>query len=228
MCVVGYNLIPEVEALESAGIKRIGVVVGQPNQKQVESILKNRVDYILQKQQLGTGHAVMEAAHWLSGFEGSLVVVVGDAPFISKEIIHQLQMKQQDGNNAVCFLTTVFEDPPPWGRVIRDNDNRILRIVEEKDATNEEKKINEVSSSHYCFNWQKLEHALKEITNKNEQKEYYLPDVIEIFSKNAFSVETEIIKDALPSFGINTQEDLQFAKEQMELIRKEIQLYSKL
>lgn len=208
-----------VDALEFEAVERIGVVVGAHNLEQVRAVLKKRVDYIVQQQQLGTGHAVTEASHWLSGFEGSLVIVVGDAPFISKDIIQCLMEKQQEGNNAVCFLTTVFDNPPPWGRVIRNNNKQVIRIVEEKDATAEEKKIKEVSSSHYCFDWQKLKWALGQIGNDNTQGEYYLPDVIERLVNSGYKVKTEIIHDFLPSFGINTPEDLKFAGEQMKKLR---------
>lgn len=206
-----------VQALEFEAVERIGVVVGPHNSEQVREVLKNRVDYIIQHQQLGTGHAVMEAAHWLSGFEGSLVIVVGDAPFISKDIIGQLIEKQQQDDKAACFLTTVFTLPPPWGRVIRDSQNRVVRIVEEKDATEAEKKIKEVSSSHYCFSWPKLKQALGKIGNDNAQGEYYLPDVIEEMINEGWRMDTVTISDSLPSFGINTPQDLQFAEEQMVL-----------
>jgi len=206
-----------VEAMEVEPIERIGVVVGLHNLAQVREVLKDRVDYIVQHKQLGTGHAVLEASDWLSGFEGSLIVVVGDAPFISNDIIQCLVKKQQEKNNAVCFLTTVFDNPPPWGRVIRDNQNNVVRIVEEKDATAEEKQINEVSSSHYCFDWPKLKWALDQIGNNNAQDEYYLSDVIDKLVSEKLGVETKIISEFLPSFGINIPEDLKFAEEQMTL-----------
>lgn len=205
-----------VETLEAVNGKRIGVVVGLHNLEAVRDVLGDRVDYIVQREQLGTGHAVLSASGWLEGFEGSLLVVVGDAPFISKEIISELAAKQRQDKNAACFLTTIFDNPPPWGRVIRDKNKRVVRIVEEKDATAEERKIKEVSSSHYCFDWPKLKQTLEEIGNDNAQGEYYLPDVIEKMAGRGWRVETLTIHDPLPSFGINTPQDLKFAEQEMK------------
>jgi bifunctional UDP-N-acetylglucosamine pyrophosphorylase/glucosamine-1-phosphate N-acetyltransferase len=161
----------------------------------------------------------MNAAGWLSGFTGSLLVLVGDAPFITSQILAQLIKKQQDGDLAVCFLTTIFDVPPPWGRVVRDKDGKIIRLVEEKDASADEKKIREVSSSHYVFNWPKLEWALQTIDSRNAQGEFYLPDVIEKFLVKGWPVETETITDTLPSFGINSEKDLLFATQEMEKLK---------
>lgn len=208
-----------LEALESSFAGRIGVVVGAHNLEHVQAVLQDRVDYIVQRQQLGTGHAVMAASGWLEGFSGSLLVLVGDAPFISKEIISELIARQRQDKNAVCLLTTVFDNPPPWGRVIRDKDKRVVRIVEEKDATAEEKQIKEVSSSHYCFDWTKLKQTLEQIGNDNAQGEYYLPDVIEKMAGRGWRVETLTIQDFLPSFGINTAQDLKFAEQEMKKLR---------
>ena len=141
-----------VESLEESGIDKIGIVVGNNNLTNIKLLLNNRVDYIIQDDQKGTGHAVLSAERWLSSFRGSLVVVVGDAPFISKQIIRDLIHRQQISDSAVCFLTTIFDNPPPWGRVLRDNVNNVIVISEEIVAFIVQKKIKEFRSSHYCFN----------------------------------------------------------------------------
>ena len=204
-----------VESLEQSCIDKIGIVVGHHNLTNIKLLLNNRVDYIIQDDQKGTGHAVLAAERWLSSFRGSLVVVVGDAPFISKQIIRDLIHRQQIKDSAVCFLTTIFDNPPPWGRVLRDNGYNVIGIVEEIDASIVQKKIKEVSSSHYCFNWEKLKQSLHRIDNSNKLKEYYLPDVINNFSKTGHNIETITTRDSLLSFGINNQEDLKYAEEQM-------------
>ncbi len=204
-----------VESLEQGCIDKIGIVVGPHNFNNIKLLLNNRVDYIIQEDQKGTGHAVLAAEQWLNQFSGSLVVVVGDAPFISKQIIRDLIDKQQVSNSAVCFLTTIFENPPPWGRVLRDKANNVIGIVEEIEASMVQKKIKEVSSSHYCFNWKKLIQSLRRVDNSNNLNEYYLPDVINKFSKTGHNIETITTRDTLLSFGINTQDDLKYAEEQM-------------
>jgi bifunctional UDP-N-acetylglucosamine pyrophosphorylase/glucosamine-1-phosphate N-acetyltransferase len=204
-----------VESLEQKCIDRIGIVVGHHNHTKIKILLKNRVDYIIQDSQKGTGHAVLAAEQWLNQFSGSLMVVVGDAPFISKQIIRDLIDKQQIRNSAVFFLTTNFENPPPWGRVLRDKVKNVLGIVEDIDASIIQKQIKEVSSSHYCFNWERLIQSLHKIDNLNNLNEYYLPDVINQFSKTGHNIETITTRDTLLSFGINTKDDLKYAEEQM-------------
>lgn len=158
---------------------------------------------------------MLAALDWLRNFEGSLVVV-GDAPFISASILQELLEAQQKDNRTVAgFLTVKMEPPPPWGRVVRNGDGQVLRIVEEKNASGKEKRITEVSSSHYCFYWDCLYRALHYITDKNAQNEFYLPDVIAILVSNGetvFSVSTE---DKFLPFGINTPEELALAESEM-------------
>ncbi|MFC1785060.1 NTP transferase domain-containing protein [Candidatus Neomarinimicrobiota bacterium] len=204
-----------VDAVDLECIDRIGIVVSPHNIKHINKVLKNRVDYIIQKEPRGTGHAVLAAEKWLNKFEGSVVVLVGDAPFIKKTTILKLVEKQQTNNSAVCFLSTIFKEPPPWGRVIRDKSNNVIKIVEEFDATVDEKKIKEVSSSHYCFNWNKLKNALHNIGNTNRQGEYYLPDAINLFALNGYDIQTITTTNTLLGYGINTLEDLKFVKDEM-------------
>ncbi len=215
--ILGKTLIEYVvEALEQVAVERIGVVVSAQNMRPVQAVLKNRVDYIVQREQLGTGHAVLSASDWLHTFEGSLLVLVGDAPFISPGILGQLIKAQQQDSNAAGFLTVKMNPPPPWGRVVRDSDGQALRIVEEKDASDKERNITEVSSSHYCFYWDCLYRALHFVTAANAQKEYYLPDVIEIMVNNGETVTTVPCEDELLAFGINTPSDLRFAEAEMK------------
>ncbi len=213
--ILGKPIIRYVtEALSLPEVERIGVVVSPENHLTIETVLGASVDYIIQTEQLGTGHAVRAADDWLTGFNGSLVVVVGDAPFITRDIIKRLIAEQQK-KGVASLLTVRLDPPPPWGRIVRDSDGRVLRIVEEKDATAKEREITEVSSSHYCFDWDCLYRALHFVKTDNAQNEYYLPDVIEIMVENGESVFTVSTGDKLLPFGINSPEDLQFAESEM-------------
>ncbi len=220
--ILGQPLIRYViDALTMDEIERIAVIVSPENEVLIKQALGNRVDYIVQEEQLGTGHAVQCADEWLKDFDGSVVVAVGDAPLITKEIIRELIHRQQEEQASLCFLTTVFkEQPPPWGRVVRDEEGHVLRIVEEKEATLQEKKIKEVSSSHYCFDWDCLFRALHFIDNKNAQGEYYLPDVVEHIVNNGHRVTTVTVSDPMVTFGINTVQDLKIAEDYLKKIRK--------
>ncbi len=207
--ILGKTLIEYVvEALEFELIERIGVVIGGHIRAEVGKIFGKRVDYILQHEQLGSAHAVMVAEQWSKGFSGSLVVVVGDGPFINSSIMQTLIQHQQRFNLAAVFLSGIYNSPPPYGRVVRDARDQVLRIVEEKDATPQERKIKEVSSSHYCFDIIKLFPALYKVNRENAQKEYYLPDVIHILTSSGERVEAIPVDDPFLTFGINTREEL--------------------
>ena len=200
-----------VEALEIPSRERIGLVVGEHNIAELRGYFGDRVDYILQKEALGTGHAVMAAESWLKGFDGNLIIVVGDAPLISKDLMNLL-IEKCTPEFAGFFLSAYYKEPPPYGRVIRNGNGDVQRIVEDRDATPEEKLIGEVSSSHYCFDVKKLFGALQRITRNNDQNEYYLPDVIEKLVQSGKRVGAVAVDDPFITFGINSQADLQKAE----------------
>ena len=173
------------------------------------------MDYIIQKEQLGTGHAVLSAKNWLSGFDGKIMVVVGDAPFLDKETVRGL-LNQFEAKEYTCvLLSAIYDKPPAYGRIVRNEKKDLIKIVEDRDASDEEKKIKEVSSSHYCFDKAKLFSALEQVKNENAQGEYYLPDIIEIFIQNGESVEALPVSNPIITFGINNPEDLCMAEKLM-------------
>jgi len=198
-------------ALEIPEVERIGIIVSDFTKPGIEQVLRDRVDFINQAQQLGTGHAVLSAQDWLEDFEDNLIVVVGDAPLITKELMQNLILKHKESNAACTLLSAIWEYPPAYGRVVRDTEGKMLRIVEEKDATETEKQIKEVSSSHYCFNAKKLFSALDKINNNNAQGEYYLPDVIKILQSAGERVEALPVKNPYQTYGINSPIDLKRA-----------------
>jgi bifunctional UDP-N-acetylglucosamine pyrophosphorylase/glucosamine-1-phosphate N-acetyltransferase len=214
--IKGKSLIEYVvNALVIDEIERIGVVVSEQNIGEIKKLLGSRVDYVIQKEQLGTGHAVLSAQSWLSDFIGKLVVVVGDAPFLEKQTIRDM-LTEFESKDATCILlSAIYTEPPAYGRIVRNEKGKLMKIVEEKDASDEEIKIKEVSSSHYCFDKSKLFSALKKIKNENAQREYYLPDVIEIFIRNGEYVEALPVSDPMITYGINSQEDLLKAERMM-------------
>ena len=217
--IAGKSLIEYVvDALDIEEITRIGVIVSEQNSEEIKEVLGNRVEYIIQKEQLGTAHAVLSAENWFDGFEGKIVVVVGDAPFLNKRTVTRLVTHFEEKELTCLLLSAIYDTPPAYGRIVRNEKGTLIKIVEEKDASDEEKKINEVSSSHYCFDKVKLFSALKQVNNKNVQGEYYLPDVIEIFIKNDDPVEAIPVQNPMITFGINSQEDLLIAEEKMTLL----------
>lgn len=197
-----------VDALAEVPVQNIAVVVGEHNIDDIKEVLGTRVEYIIQKEALGTGHAVIVAEQWLQKQKGDVFVVVGDAPFITPQIMQELHELKYRNKYSCTFLTAVYDEPPPYGRIVRDQHGRVLSIVEEKDATADQKKIKEVSSSHYCFQIDKLLPALKNLHTKNAQNEYYLTDVIESFAKQGLGVETLPIDNPVLTFGVNNRQDM--------------------
>ncbi len=195
--------------------REVALVVSPENAAPVKKELGDGLHYIVQHEARGTGHAVRAAEPWLRDFSGSLIVVVGDAPFISTDMLSRLCARRRRGDHAAVFLSVRFpQKPPPWGRVIRDAAGKVLGIVEEKDATEEEKGIREASSSHYCFDTPRLLRALPRLRADNAQGEYYLPDVIGWLAREGHGIDTVTTTDTLLAFGINSPEDLRYAGEQ--------------
>ncbi|WP_163329047.1 bifunctional UDP-N-acetylglucosamine diphosphorylase/glucosamine-1-phosphate N-acetyltransferase GlmU [Desulfurobacterium thermolithotrophum] len=211
-----------VKAAKKAGAEEIIVVVGH-KKEQVEEFLKlefPEVKTVYQEQQLGTGHAVMCAEELLKDYNKKIVVLNGDTPLVEPEEIKRLA--EVDGDMVV--LTGEINDPTGYGRVIRDG-REILKIVEEKDATEEEKKIKEVNTGIYSFDPKKLFEALKEIDNNNAQGEYYLPDVLKVFKCKGWKVVPVVVKNFSTVMGVNNRYELSKAEKVLqERIVKALQL----
>ncbi len=206
----GETLIGRIiSRVKELGPQDIGIVVSPQNKDALARVLGDEIELIVQDRQKGTGDAVMAAAGWCADFDGNLLVMVGDAPLIRTATLRQLLAEQCRQKGGVSFATAVFDDPPPWGRVIRDAAGNVLRIVEEKDATDSEKQIREVSSSHYCFNARDLFRLLPRIDCRNQQGEYYLPDVVGLMAAEGLPVRTVRVADPMELFGVNTPADLQ-------------------
>ncbi|WP_323053748.1 bifunctional UDP-N-acetylglucosamine diphosphorylase/glucosamine-1-phosphate N-acetyltransferase GlmU [Thermoanaerobacter sp. RKWS2] len=205
-----------VDAVEEIGSKEVIVVVGH-KAEEVKEVLKERVKYAYQEVQLGTGHAVMMAEDLLPE-EGNVLILTGDTPLITSNTLKELINFHIKEGNSVTILSSVLEDPTGYGRIIRDKSGNVIRIVEDKDATEEEKSIHEINSAMYVMDIAKLKKALRMITNNNAQGEYYLTDAVEIIRDmdgkiGAFTVPSEEIT------GVNSRVQLFEAE---KIMRKRI------
>lgn len=185
----------------------IYIVVGYGKEKIIEHF-GDSFCYIEQKQQLGTGHAVMECAKEFEGFEGSVLITFGDMPLFRREEMEAM-CQQHIENGADCTLMTA-ENPSLklWARVLRDENGRFSRIIEGKDCTPEQALIKELFSGVMVFNSKSLFNILPQVGCANVQKEYYVTEVPELMVKNGMKVETYLTNDGDDLRGINTPEDL--------------------
>jgi bifunctional UDP-N-acetylglucosamine pyrophosphorylase/glucosamine-1-phosphate N-acetyltransferase len=205
-----------VDAAKAAGSSTVITVVGHARE-QVIPLVEGDTTVVVQEERLGTGHAVMVAREALIGPQApsSLVVVCGDTPLITSETIAALVASQQEGAAAVCVLTHILSDPTNYGRVIRNEAGDVLRIVEEKDATAEERAVLECNSGAYCFDVPVLLESLTRLGNDNAQGEYYLTDVVGICVAEGRLVKAHIV-DAEETQGINSRAQLAHATASMQ------------
>ena len=196
-----------VDAAEQAGIAKIVAVVGH-KREQVIPLVEDKADIVVQEQQLGTAHAVLSCKDALAGFDGSVLVLSGDSPLISAETMRALAELRESEDAAVVVLTMRPADPFGYGRIIRDEDGHVERIVEQKDATPEEAAVGECNSGFYCFDAKALFDALGQVGSDNAQGEFYLTDVLEISRNAGRAVLAMEAADVTECLGINTPEQL--------------------
>ncbi len=166
------------------------------------------VEFVLQPKLLGTADAVRRVEAQLKNFSGTVLVLCGDTPLLSKDIVRSLLAKHGRSKAAVTVLTALIDNPQGYGRIIRDSANSFLAIREQKDTSSKETLINEINVGVYCFESKKLFNALKKVQLNPKKKEFYLTDVIELFLKQGDKVDTLTTKDAQVAFGVNTRCDL--------------------
>lgn len=196
-----------LDAAHMAGAARKVVVVGF-GAESVETTLGSQAEYVVQAQQLGTGHAVMQANDLLQGFDGTVMILCGDTPLLRGETLAKLFAEHQAAKASATVLTACMDDPTGYGRVIRDDSGQVLRIVEQKDANSQELAVNEINTGIYCFERAALFDALRSINCDNVQGEYYLTDVIGILSKNQSKVWAVQVDDEQETLGINSRMQL--------------------
>lgn len=207
---VGERPMLEI-VLENIGFieqQNVYIVVGCGKEKIIE-YFGNSYHYAEQKEQLGTGHAVMTCAEAFQGFEGSVLVTFGDMPLFRRDEMEKM-CRQHEESGADCTLMTA-ENPELtlWARIVRDENGKFSAIVEGKDCTEEQAKITELFSGVMVFNSKSLFEILPQVGCANVQKEYYLTEVPELMVKQGLKVETYFTKDGDDLRGINTPEDLE-------------------
>jgi len=196
-----YMVEHVIEAARQAGAERIIAVIGH-GAEQVTRALGDRVDYVNQVQQMGTGHAVMVAQPAIKPDEEVVMVLCGDTPLITGDTLRRLLEQHLSGQAVVTILTSLYKDPHGYGRIVRDAQGLVAEIVEEKDATPEQRQIPEINTGIYCFDRAQLFKALSEIAPINAQGEYYLTDCVTVINRSGGKVETVAAAEE-ETLGIN-------------------------
>lgn len=213
--VAGKPMLSHVlNAAETAGCTRKIVIVGFGAAK-VSVLVEERAEIAEQKEQLGTGHAVMQAQPLLKDFDGTVMVLCGDTPLLDGRDLRRFYQNHMESKNTATILTALLKDATGYGRVIRDSDGEVKKIVEQKDATPEELMCREINTGIYCFDCQELFAVLQTVDNKNAQGEYYLTDVIAKLVEKGAKVGGLPTADAETVVGINSRLQLSQAQKWM-------------
>ncbi len=205
--IAGKPMITRVlEALQKIELDATFVIVGYKADIVKKECEGFNVTFIEQKEQLGTGHAVKQAEPYIA--DSTVLVLNGDVPLIKPETLEALIDLHIYNNASATVLTAHVVDPTSYGRIVRSADGLVQRIVEQKDATDDEKKIKEVNTGSYCFKSGDLFSALDSVKPNNAQKELYLTDVISILRKKDLPVFAYAAEDPNQAMGVNTAEEL--------------------
>ncbi len=193
------------------------VIVGHEAEKVEEFVSKNysNVKCVLQYPQLGTGDAVSKVVPYLKNFDGYVLVVCGDTPLITGETLKKFAEAHDKNNADLTVMSALFENPSNYGRIIRDSNNKLTAIIEEKDASDEQKKIKEVNAGLYCITWKTVSAAFDNLSSNNAQGEYYLTDIVKWAVSKGLNVQSYILENNDEIFGINSKIQLAQAVEIM-------------
>ncbi|MEB3161045.1 MAG: bifunctional UDP-N-acetylglucosamine diphosphorylase/glucosamine-1-phosphate N-acetyltransferase GlmU [Synechocystis sp.] len=207
----GYSLVERVlESCRPLAPERQILIVGY-QAAAVEAAFRNRTDveFVEQREQLGTGHAIQQLLPHLQGYEGDLLVLNGDAPLLRSETLENLLAIHQQHKNAATLLTAHLPDPKGYGRVFCNGDNLVTQIVEDRDCNDAQRQNHRVNGGIYCFHWPSLAEALPRLSANNDQQEYYLTEVVDYLDR-VMAVDAA---DYLEINGINDRKQLAAAND---------------
>jgi UDP-N-acetylglucosamine diphosphorylase/glucosamine-1-phosphate N-acetyltransferase len=212
----GKPLVEHVlDTLSELSVSKAVVVVGYKAGQVEKAIARPGVTFVLQKKQLGTGHAVQMAERELTGFEGDTIVLAGDVPLLRSSTVAKMIDVHRETGAVATVLTAKLPDPIGYGRIIRDGNSMVRRIVEHKDASDEERKIDEINTGTFIFQTKPLFEALRSVDNDNSQGEYYLTDVMQVFMQQGFSTAAYCAEDYRETIGVNSPDELAQAESLM-------------
>jgi bifunctional UDP-N-acetylglucosamine pyrophosphorylase / glucosamine-1-phosphate N-acetyltransferase len=198
-----------IDAVSALNVVDIFTVVGHQAESVKENVTNKKVQYVIQEEQLGTGHAVMQVSpHIKPGDTSTIVVLAGDCPLIKTETLKKLVDSHHESNASATILTTKMEEPAKYGRILRGKMGTVTGIKEAKDCTEKELQIKEINTGVYAFRADELFLYLNQLNTNNTQGEYYLTDIIHILKDKGKVVSGYVLEDSDQAIGINTRLDL--------------------
>jgi bifunctional UDP-N-acetylglucosamine pyrophosphorylase/glucosamine-1-phosphate N-acetyltransferase len=220
--VAGLTLIERVLRIADLVSPTSTTIVVGHQAETVEAALSARpgLRFVRQEPQLGTGHALLQAAPALKGATGTVVLLSGDVPLLRADTLRALVRRHEQAGSAATVLTAIVEDPTGYGRIVR-RDGAVAAIVEHKDASTEERRIREINSGIYAFDIEPLFEALRQIGSANAQGEYYLPDLVRIYRDRGLVVETVTLDDPREILGVNSRKELADVAGVLKMTRNE-------
>lgn len=220
--ICGRPMIEHVlDALETAGVDRIVVVVGYKAELVRETLEgRKNITFVEQTEQLGTGHAVMVCREEIAGHHGLLGVFTGDCPMLQGDTVKKLFDHFEEAKLSCLLGSIKKDDPTGLGRIVRDDEGKFVGIVEHKDATEEQLKVNEVNMSYYVFDCQDLLGALDHLKTDNAQGEYYITDAPAILASQGKAVDALPVLKPIEALGVNTMDEAAICEKALEEIGK--------
>lgn len=206
--IAGKEMLKHVvETVEDLNSKIISVI-GHQSEMVKKNLANYKLDFVKQEKQLGTAHAVMQAKNEIKKHDGVVLVLYGDTPVLKSSTLEKMIKKHKKDKAALSVLTAKLDDPTDYGRIVRDEKNEIVKIVEEEDATSNEKKIKEINSGVYCFDSDLLAESLENIDCNNAQNEYYLTDAVDYIKNKGHKVVPVVVNDNREIVGVNDRKGL--------------------
>ena len=213
--VGGHPMLEHVmDAAEAAGCRDNVVVIGH-GAELVRELVGDRARIALQAEQLGTGHAVLQAADTLKDFTGTVMILCGDTPLLEAEELEKFYAEHVKSGAAATVMSALMDDPFGYGRILRDANGDVAGIVEQKDASEEQKQIKEINTGNYCVEAPLLFEVLRTLGNNNAQGEYYLTDVLAKLRAMGKKVGGVITADSEMIMGVNSRRQLAEAESVM-------------
>ena len=207
-----------IDAVNNTGLADENFVIVGHQAERVKEYLTNNYNNaktVLQTPQLGTGHAVSMALPYLDNYEGEVIILCGDTPLVTSETLKEFVEYHKNNNADLTVMSAIFDDPTNYGRIIRNSDMSLNSIVEEKDASVEQKAVNEINAGIYCLNWAKIKKAFTELNSNNAQGEYYLTDIVKWSNNNSCKTLVYTLKNNEEIYGINSKANLAQASKYM-------------